>query len=110
MHYEYIARYVDDIIVFSKNIMLIIECLKITCLLYGGVTLPQYCFGGDFEVQMRDRITICKRTHISNSRCQKFKEQLFGIQLKRYETPMVSKNHPEMDDSGSRYCMLIGCG
>ena len=27
-HYEYLARYVDDILVFSKDIMKIIECLK----------------------------------------------------------------------------------
>jgi len=29
-HYEYLARYVDDILVFSKDPMKIIDCLKVT--------------------------------------------------------------------------------
>ena len=43
-------------------------------------------------------------------------EELIGIHLKSYETPLANDCHPEMDDSGllnndhSRYCMLIGSG
>jgi hypothetical protein len=40
-----------------------------------------------------------------------------GIDLKSYETPMATNDHPELDDSGllnhddhSKYRMLIGCG
>ena len=116
-HYEYLARYVDDILVFSKDPMKIIECLKVTYPLQ-GVGLPEYYLGGDFKVQKRDRgdtITVCAKTYISNV-CQRV-EELFNVKLKSYETPMASDDHPEMDDSGllnhddhSRYRMLIGCG
>ena len=99
-HYEYLARYVDDILVFSKDPMKIIECLKVTYPLQ-GVGLPEYYLGGDFKVQKRDRgdtITVCAKTYISNV-CQRV-EELFNVKLKSYKTPMASDDHPEMDDSG----------
>jgi len=49
-HYEYLARYVDDILVFSKGPMKIIECLKVMYPLQ-GVGLPEYYLGCDFKVQ-----------------------------------------------------------
>ena len=55
-HYEYQARYVDDILVFSKDPMKIIECLKVTYPLQ-AVRLSEYYLGGDFKVQKRDRET-----------------------------------------------------
>jgi hypothetical protein len=45
-HYEYIARYVDDIIVFSKDPISIIEEFKRTYVMK-GVGKPQYYLGGD---------------------------------------------------------------
>ena len=45
-HYEYIARYVDDVIVFSKDPMLVIQELKRTYIMK-GVGKPQYYLGGD---------------------------------------------------------------
>src|SRR5688500_18364215 len=45
-HYEYIARYVEDVIVFSKDIMLVIQELKKTYIMK-GVGKPQYYLGGD---------------------------------------------------------------
>ena len=45
-HYEYIARYVDDIIVFSKDPMLVIQELKRTYIMK-GVDKPQYYLGGN---------------------------------------------------------------
>jgi len=116
-HYKYLARYVDDILVFSKDPMRIIECLKVPSPLQ-GVGLPEYYFGGDFKIQERDKggtITVCARTYIGNV-CQRV-EELFNIQLMSDETPIAADYHPEMGDSGScihddcsRYLMLIGCG
>jgi len=107
----------QDILVFSKDPMEIIEHLKVTYPLQ-GVGLPEYYLGGDFKVQKRDRgdtIIVCAKTYIANV-CQRV-EELFNIKLKSYKTPMASDDHPEMDDSGmlnhddhSRYQMLIGCG
>ena len=45
-HYEYIARYVDDVIVFSKDPIKIIEDLK-NIYEMKGVGKPQYYLGGD---------------------------------------------------------------
>jgi hypothetical protein len=45
-HYEYIARYVDDVITFSKDTMLVIQELKRTYIMK-GVGKPQYYLGGD---------------------------------------------------------------
>ena len=61
------------------------------------------------------QLQLCAKTYIANV-CQRVGE-LFNIQLKSYETPMVLDDHHEIDDSGalnhddhSRYWMLIGCG
>ncbi|HEY9297802.1 MAG TPA: reverse transcriptase domain-containing protein, partial [Phormidium sp.] len=45
-HYEYIARYVDDVIVFSKDPMAVMNELKKTYIMK-GVGKPQYYLGGD---------------------------------------------------------------
>ena len=44
-------------------------------------------------------------------------EKLMDILLKKYETPLATGEHPEIDDTGlldsdghSKYRMLIGCG
>ena len=44
-HYEYLATYVDDILIFSKNPMKVIEDLK-TQYNLKGVGEPQYYLGG----------------------------------------------------------------
>ena len=45
-HYEYLARYVDDVIVFSKDPLSVIQKLKITYMMK-DVGRPQYYLGGD---------------------------------------------------------------
>ena len=47
-HYEYLARYVDDVIVFSKKPLEVMQELKSTYVLK-GVGKPQYYLGGDVE-------------------------------------------------------------
>jgi len=77
-----------------------IECLKAKYPLQ-GVTLLEYYVGGNFKVQKKDRgdtTTVCARTYVSKI-CQRI-EELFSIQLKSYENPMASDDHPEIDDSG----------
>ena len=51
-HYEYIATYVDDLLVFSKNPMDIIGNIKETYDLK-GVGLPEYYLGGDFDTTFK---------------------------------------------------------
>ena len=117
-HYEYIARYVDDILIFSKQPDKLLDCLKVTYPLQ-GVGIPEYYLGGDFKIYRRptgeETITFCAKTYITNV-CERI-EHLMGEKLKGYDMPMAFNDHPENDDSGllnqdehSRYRMLIGCG
>src|SRR5210317_263867 len=50
-HYEYIETYVDDIIVFSRNPMPIIERIRKVFDLK-GVGTPEYYLGGNFHIIM----------------------------------------------------------
>ena len=52
-HYEYLATYVDDILIFSKNPMSIIEELKKEYTLK-GVGEPQYYLGGDVIIHVNE--------------------------------------------------------
>ena len=116
-HYEYIARYVDDILVFSKNPQKILtDMSKIYTLQAIGV--PEYYLGGDFKVHRQptgiSTFTFCAKTYIKNI-CQKI-EELMGKELKKYDSPMATNDHPELEDTQllnpdnhSRYRMLIGC-
>jgi hypothetical protein len=116
-HYEYIARYVDDILIFSKKPEEIIDKLKHKYFLQ-GIGVPEYYLGADFKLHKHgesETITVCAKTYISNV-CKQI-EELFGSPLKGFETPMASDDHPELDDTGflntadhSKYRMLIGSG
>ena len=116
-HYEYIARYVDDILVFSKAPQRILDDMgKIYTLQAVGV--PEYYLGGDFKIHKNPKgletFSFCAKTYLTNV-CTKI-EELMGQTLKRYETPMAHHDHPEIEDTRlltpdehSRYRMLIGC-
>ena len=45
-HYEYLATYVDDVLVWSKDPVSVIEILKKTYIMK-GVGVPSYYLGGD---------------------------------------------------------------
>jgi hypothetical protein len=48
-HYEYLATYVDDILVWSKDPMGVIKSLEKIYVLK-SVDIPEYYLGGDIEV------------------------------------------------------------
>ena len=48
-HYEYIAVYVDDLLVFSKDAMSIIDTIRREYALK-GVGAPEYYLGGDVDM------------------------------------------------------------
>jgi hypothetical protein len=84
-----------------------------------GIGVPEYYLGGDFKVHKRkdgtETINVCAQNYLGNV-CKNI-ESVMGIDLKSYETPMATNDHPELDDSGllnhddhSKYRMLIGCG
>ena len=57
-HYEYIDRYVDDIISWSKDPLKVINELKSQYILK-GVGIPEYYLGGNVEV-------LCDQWHTEN--------------------------------------------
>jgi hypothetical protein len=47
-HYEYLATYVDDILIWSKDAMIVVESLQKIYLLK-NVSIPECYFGGNVE-------------------------------------------------------------
>ena len=101
-HYEYLATFVDDLLVWSKDPMSIIQELKETYILK-GVGVPEYYLGGDVEIldqHWKDDgvgIALSAKTYIKNV-IPKF-ELLFGETFHPVKTPMAEDYHPEIDDS-----------
>ena len=101
-HYEYLATFVDDLLVWSKDPMAVIEELKKTYILK-GVGVPEYYLGGDVEILDQHwkedgvGIALSSKTYIKNV-VPKF-ESLFGETFRTFKTPMAEEYHPEIDDS-----------
>jgi hypothetical protein len=118
-HYEYLATYVDDILIWSKDPMAVIKSLeKIYDL--KGVGIPEYYLGGNVEL-LGDAwknhglgLALSARTYIQNV-ITKF-EGLCGKEFKPVNTPMSEGYHPETDDlalctedDSAKYKSKIGC-
>ena len=101
-HYKYLATFVDDLLVWSKDPMSIIEDLKKTYILK-GVGIPEYYLGGDVEILDQHwksdnvGLALSAKTYVKNV-IPKF-ETLFEETFKTFKTPMAEDYHPELDDS-----------
>ena len=118
-HYEMIATYVDDLLVFSKDPMSIINELKKTYVLK-GVGEPEYYLGGNVVGYINEHwdklginTALSAETYIKNS-VERF-EKLLGREFKSEYIPMAEQDHPELDDSAlcspddaSKFRSLIG--
>jgi hypothetical protein len=122
-HYEYIATYVDDLLVFSRNPMQIIEEIKSDYILK-GIGEPEYYLGGNIEPLDETwgggaATALSARTYITNV-IEKFEQMLapskgVPFALRNHSTPMADSYHPETDDSpllnakeASQYRAMIG--
>jgi hypothetical protein len=118
-HYEYLATYVDDILIWSKDPMAIIKALEKTYM-QKSVGILEYYLGGNVEFlgeawkNQGLGLTISAKTYIQNV-ILKF-EGLFGKEFKPIKTPMSEGYHPEVDDSplcteddSAKYRSIIGC-
>ena len=115
-HYEYIAVYSDDLLVFSKRAKEILQGLS-TLFPLKGVGQPEFYLGGDVGV-IKDQdghfhYVTSARTYIKNV-CDKI-EKLFERTLRNYGSPLEDGYHPEIDNTSllvgnkvSKYMMLIG--
>jgi Reverse transcriptase (RNA-dependent DNA polymerase) len=120
-HYEYIARFVDDVIAFSKDPMSIMKELEKVYVMK-GVGKPQYYLGGDVielgEPWDKEGIftAFSAETYIKN--CLPKLAAMCGMkEFKKYNTPISEELHPELDTSEllapleiSKYKSLIGSG
>jgi len=102
-HYEYIAVYVDDLIIAVKKPMEIIKELeKIGNYKFKGVGVPEYYLGADIKREkMKDTPLYCTvlsmKTYIKNI-VEKI-ERLFNTKLESYHSPLEGGYHPEVDAS-----------
>jgi hypothetical protein len=101
-HYEYLAIYVDDILIWSKDPMAVRKALEKTYI-SKSVGIPEYYLGGNVEF-LREAwknqglgLAISAKTYMQNF-IPKF-EGLFGKEFKPIKTPMSKGYHPEVDDS-----------
>ena len=120
-HYEYIARYVDDIISFSMDRISVMEEFKKTYVMK-AVGTPEYYLGGNViqlgEEWERENITtaLSAETYIENVVDKLAK--MVGVDefpKSRYKTPMGEEYYPELDESElclpleiSKFQSLIG--
>jgi hypothetical protein len=118
-HYEYLATYVDEILIWSKDPMAVIKTLESTCMLK-SVGIPEYYLGGNVEFLWEAwknqglGLSLSAKTYIQNV-IPKF-EGLFGKEFKPINTPMSEGYHPEVDDSplctkddSAKYRSIIVC-
>jgi hypothetical protein len=100
-HYEYIARYVDDIIAFGKDPLATINKVKRDYILKG--VRPEYYLGGDVvkldATWHKYGVTqaLSAKTYATNV-VKKYKA-LFNMELHKYNSPMDKEYHPEADGS-----------
>jgi hypothetical protein len=99
--YEYLATYVDDILIWSKDPMAVIKSSENTYMLK-SVGIPEYYLGGNVEFLGETwknqglGLALSAKTCIQNV-IPKF-EGLFGTEFKPIKTPMSGGCHPEIDD------------
>jgi hypothetical protein len=118
-HYEYLATYVDDILIWSKDSIEVIKALEKTYILK-SVGIPEYYLGGNVEFLGEEwknqplGLSLSAKTYIQ-SVILKF-EYLFGNDFKPIKTPMSEGYHSEVDDSplctrddSAKYRSIIGC-
>ena len=101
-HYEYMATYVDDILVWSKDPMKLIKVLEEVYVLK-GVGIPEYYLGGNL-LQLSEHwskeghnIAFSAETYIEQV-IPKY-QQLLDCKFRSIKTPMDEEYHPEIDDS-----------
>ena len=118
-HYEYIARYVDDVISFSKDPLKVMKELEKIYVLK-GVGRPEYYLGGDVMELNKQwipegiEVAFSAETYLKNT-LPKLTEMLNIKQFSKYKTPFNENYHPELDDTDflcpkdiSKYKSLIG--
>ena len=95
-HYEYVCVYVDDLMVIGKNPEVFMEALT-TKYKYKlkGVGSPSYHLGGDFFRDPDGTLAWGASSYIKKMIINY--TTMFGEKPKEASSPMVEKDHPELD-------------
>eukprot|EP00957_Ditylum_brightwellii_P102398 7805634-Ditylum_brightwellii.AAC.1 len=102
-HYEYIAKYTDNLLIIAKDPKAILEKLARPKGLYDfkGIGSPEYYLGGDMKiVHVGDSIAeleLSAKTYVKCI-CDKI-ESLMGWVSKGYMNPMDPNFHAKIDGS-----------
>ena len=110
VNYEYISRYVDDLMIFAHQPKDIVKLLQVMFSIHVGFN--DIFLGGD--ISFHDGCPfLSAKTYITNT-CKKV-EALCNFHLTHFDSPMATDDHPELDDtpfldkrSHSIYRFLVG--
>ena len=112
-HYEYIAVYVDDVLVFSRRACEIMTELQSKYPMK-GVGRPEIYLGGNIGYHSPMNVLYMSAEKYTTDSIKKL-EDLFEGELRKQNSPMQSDYHPELDTSAylgeedhARYRMLVG--
>ena len=94
--YEYIATYVDDIILVAIDPMIYLDQIKEQYPIRNIETNPEYYLGNNIDVRSDNTIKISSFKYISEV-IRKY-EQTNGT-LRKENVPATPDDHPEMDDT-----------
>ena len=94
--YEYLATYVDDIIIVAEDPMKYLETLKNKFPIRNIEEMPEYYLGSNLEIRKNNTIKVSSRKYISEI-INKY-EKKYGT-LKKENVPATPGDHPELDDS-----------
>jgi hypothetical protein len=95
-HYEYIAVYVDDLMIIAKNCKDIIEALEGTYeFKLKGTGPTTFHLGCDFMRDSHGTLSYGPVKYIQKMVATY--ERLFGTKPKSYKSPLEQNDHPEMD-------------
>src|SRR5687767_12178778 len=98
-HWEYIAAWVDDMLICSKESQKIIDTLKKEYTLK-GVGFPKYYLVADMKMLEKTEKVFMMASTTYIKHCLTTYELLFGEKPKKgINCPLEHKYHPELDDS-----------
>ena len=95
-HYEYIATYVDDLIIISKNPEKYMDTIKKIYPVRNEEESPTYYLGNNLQVRENRTIKVSSEKYILE--ILRKHEATHG-QLRKEKVPSVPNDHPEEDDS-----------
>ena len=94
--YEYIATYVDDIIIVAKEPSKYLEIIKSKFPVRNIEELPEYYLGNNLDIRKNKTIKVHSKKYITEI-IRRYEKQ-YGI-LKKQNVPASPNDHPELDDT-----------